>query len=252
MQPQRLISILEATAFAGRPVSVARLQSVTGLPRPTCYRLVQTLTEYGLLDLSERNGRYVIGERLTRLALLGRSDSDIRTAAAGVIKEAAVNVGDAIFLARLRTRHVEIIHVETPDDAAASFVHPGLGDRPMHACSSAKVITAFADPELQDEILDGPFERFNANTHSCRQELFDEFKQITQCGYAVCDQEIQQGVTSIAAPVKIGELGVTFSVGAVGFSSKYDVKACENTGGYLCGLAEKIELAIQLCTANDT
>lgn len=239
------------TAFAGRPISVARLQTATGLPRPTCYRLVQTLAEHGLLDVSERNGRYVIGQRLTRLALLGRSDGDISRAAAAVIKQAAVHIGDAMFLARLRTFHVEIIHVETPDKSTTSFVHPGLGDRPIHACSSAKVITAFADPELQEEILDSTFERFNANTHPCRQALIDEFKQIIKCGYAVCDQEIQLGVSSVAAPVKFREIGVTFSVGAVGFSSKYDTKTRRDIGGYLCDLATKVESAIQVCNVGD-
>ena len=165
---------MEVTAFAGRPVSVARLQSVTKLPRPTCYRFVQALVEHGLLDVSERNGRYVIGERLTRLALLGRSYSDIRGAAAELIKEAAVHVGDAICLARLRTQNVEIIHVETPDDSTSSFVHPGLGNRPIHACSSAKVIMAFADPELQNVILDSTFERSNANTLSQLPSSFEK------------------------------------------------------------------------------
>ena len=210
------------------------------------------MAEHGLLDVSERNGRYVIGERLTRLALLGRSDSDIRGATAEVIKEAAVHVGDAIFLARLRTQNVEIIHVETPDDSTSSFVHPGLGDRPIHACSSAKVIMAFADPELQNEILDSTFERFNANTLLSRQALIDEFKQIAQCGYAVCDEEIQQGVSSVAAPVKFREIGVTFSVGAVGFSSKYDAETCAEFGRYLSSLAPKIESAIQLCDVSNT
>ena len=251
LQLQRIIKLLEMTAFAGRPVSVARLQAATELPRPTCYRLVQTLTKHGLLDVSEQNGHYVIGERLTRLALLGRSDIDIRRAAATVIKDAAIYVGDAIFLARLRAHHVEIIHVETPDDATSSFVHPGLGDRPVHACSSAKVIMAFADPELQDEILDSTFERFNANTLRSRQALIDEFKKIAQCGYAVCDQEIQQGVSSVAAPVKFREIGVTFSVGAVGFSSKYDATTCAELGGYLSSLAPKVESAIQLCNVSD-
>jgi IclR family acetate operon transcriptional repressor len=247
MQLERLISILEMTAVAGRPISVANLQIATGLPRPTCYRMVQTLTNHRLLEAEAEEGRYVIGDRLIRLALLGKSDIDVRRATAGSIKEAAIHLGDATFLARLRNKQVEIIHVETPDDTTLPFIHPGLGNRPVHACSSAKAIAAFAEVELQNDIIGGVFEPFNANTHASRQALFDELKVIAECGYAECDEEIQVGISSVAAPVRFGEIGVTFSVGSVGHASKYTIPTRQKLGKYLGGLSKKVEAAIQLC-----
>ena len=65
----RLITILEAVAAAGRPLSAAELEAATGVPRPTCYRMLQTLSEHGLLQDEAGRGRYQIGERLLRLAL---------------------------------------------------------------------------------------------------------------------------------------------------------------------------------------
>ena len=47
---------------------------------------------------------------------------------------------------------------------------------------------AFAAAEIQNKILDNIFERFNDNTLVCRQVLVDEFKQITNRGYAVCNE----------------------------------------------------------------
>ena len=46
----RLITIMELVAVAGRPVSAADIQKATGLPKPTCYRLVQTLLDQGMID----------------------------------------------------------------------------------------------------------------------------------------------------------------------------------------------------------
>ncbi len=251
MQLERLINVLEMTATAGRPISVARLQAATNLPRPTCYRLVQTLNDHGLLDIQGDDGRYVIGERLIRLALLGKSDIDVRRATAGPIKQAAIHLGDATFLARLRNKQVEIIHVETPDDAATAFIHPGLGNRPLHACSSAKAIAAFAEDGLREHILGGVFDPLNENTHISPQALDSEFNTIKQTGYAVCDEEIQLGISSVAAPVKFGEIGVTFSVGVVGYANKYDSAALQEVGDYLCKLATKVEAAIQLCNVTE-
>ena len=61
-------------------------------------------------------------------------------------KQAANQYGSAFFLSRLRGKSVEIIHVETPE-TGVSYLHPGLGKRPLHACSCSKAVAAFL-PEL--------------------------------------------------------------------------------------------------------
>ena len=43
MHLDRLIAILELVAVAGRPVTASEIQKATGLPKPTCYRMMQTL-----------------------------------------------------------------------------------------------------------------------------------------------------------------------------------------------------------------
>ena len=80
MHLDRLITVLETVAVAGRPITAAELQQASGLPRPTCYRLLQTLAEHRLLDEPDAGGRYLIGERLVRIALLGQTDLDVRAA----------------------------------------------------------------------------------------------------------------------------------------------------------------------------
>ena len=125
MDLDRLISVLEVVA--GLPLSTTELQHATGLPRTTCYRLLQTLTAHRLLEDRAENSRYQIGERLLRIGLLGIADADVRRAAASRKVGAAVHFGDATFLSRHRNRGVEIIHVETPADLKRANMHPGLG-----------------------------------------------------------------------------------------------------------------------------
>ncbi len=128
------------------------MQVASGLPKPTCYRLVQTLQEQGLIEEAEGEGRYIIGDRLNRIALLGKSDVDVRRVSAPLLRTAATTFNETVFLARFRDSKVEIIHVETPEDPARAFIHPGIGERPLHACSCSKAIAAFADEEFRDSI----------------------------------------------------------------------------------------------------
>ena len=100
MHLDRLIVILEAVAIAGRAVSASEIQQATGLPRPTCYRLLQALAEQRLLD-EPSTGQYRVGERVVRLALLGQTDIDVCQAAAPTLRLAADEFGESVFLVTL-------------------------------------------------------------------------------------------------------------------------------------------------------
>ncbi len=110
---------------------------------------------------------------------------------------------------------MEIIHVETPD-TGVSFLHPGLGKRPVHACSCSKAVAAFS-PEL---FLIGELEdRLRAYTEFTVTNVNDlqaEFEIIRQRGYAECVEEIERGMCSVAAPLAPSGPGAMLSIGAAG------------------------------------
>ena len=247
MHLERLISLLEIIAVVGRPVSAGEVQLASGIPKPSCYRLIQTLLEQGLIEEPNDDGRYVIGEKLIRIALLGKSDVDVRRVSAPLLKAAATQFNETVFLARLRDSKIEIIHVETPEDPGRAFVHPGIGERPMHACSCSKAIAAFAEESFRNSILAGTLQSFTDNTKTTRAELLAEFEVIRTQGFADCDQEIDIGISSVAAPITIGSIGATFSVGTVGPVRRFGADYRQEIGGQLIQLATKISGAIQLC-----
>lgn len=249
MHLDRLISVLETVAMAGRAVSPADVQHATGLPRPTCYRLLQSLAHHRLLDEPEAASRYLIGERLKRIALLGQPDTDVCQAAAPTLRDTAIELGEAVFFSRFRDKTVEIIHVETPLDATRSYIHPGLGNRPMHACSCSKVIAAFADRTLLSDILASPLRAYTDKTKTSPDEIEHEFAAIRNCGYAQCVEEIETGVSSVAAPIRIGNLGVPFSVGATGPIRRFTRSYREKIGTRLIEVAGQISANLQLAHA---
>jgi len=248
MHLARVMKVLEAVAMAGRPVTASEVQQLTDLPRPTCYRLLHSMQAEQLLD-EVSSGRFIVGESLVRLALLGQTDVDICRSAAPTLQRAADDLGEAVFLSRFRNRGVEIIHVEVPGDAKRSFVHPGLGFRPMHACSCSKVIAAFADDTFRQDILSGPMRSFTEYTRCDPQRLSREFDQILSSGYAECVQEIELGVSSVAAPVQIGSVGALYSIGATGPVRRFTKDRRAQIGEQLCQIAQKMGHSLQVAGA---
>ena len=121
----------------------------------------------------------------------------------------------------------------------------------MHACSCSKAIAAFAEPEFQDCILSGIMKQYTEHTKITEAELRAEFAQTIKRGFADCDQEIDLGIASVAAPISIGNIGATFSVGAVGPVRRFGKEYREEIGQKLIGLSRKISGAIQLCNVGE-
>lgn len=115
----------------------------------------------------------------------------------------------------------------------------------MHACSCAKAIAAFADEKLRDQILNGPMKAYTHHTRTTRDELRKEYLEIRRRGFAECVEEIETGVSSVAAPVEIKSVGALFSVGAIGPIRRFNPKHRELLGEKLIRVAKDVALMIE-------
>ena len=213
MHLERLILILEAVGQRGAS-RVRELCEATGLPKPTTYRLVHELVGTGLLE-PNGGGTFILGARLTRICRDDNSDAQLLTLVAPELRRAANKFGAAFFLSRLRGRSVEIIHVETPE-TGVSYLHPGLGRRPLHACSCSKAIAAFLSEPLLAGALRGRLRAYTDYTLTRIEDLKTEFARIRESGYAECIEEIERGMCSVAAPLAPSGPHSTVSIGAAG------------------------------------
>lgn len=211
MHLERLAVILEIVGQKGE-ASVGEICAHSDIPKPTAYRLVNDLADAGLLD-SVARGRYAVGNRLRRVTEASQSDRLLLETIAPALREMADAHGVACFVSRLRGRSVEIIHVETPR-TGVSFLHPGLGKRPLHACSCSKAIAAFS-PDIADAMT-GRMKAYTEFTLTDPDHLGDELERIRRIGYAECVEEIERGMCSVAAPLGANGQPPTLSIGATG------------------------------------
>lgn len=211
MHLERLALILEIVGQKGE-ASVADICAHSDLPKPSAYRLVNDLTDAGFLDPLAK-GRYVVGSRLRRITKTELSDPVLLDTIGPVLHDAANSHGASFFLSRLRGNAVEIIHVETPD-TGISFLHPGLGRRPLHACSCSKAVAAFS-PAVAATVA-GRLKAYTEFTVTKLGDLETEFELIRSRGYAECVEEIERGMCSVAAPLGPSWQTPTMSIGATG------------------------------------
>jgi len=87
---------------------------------------------------------------------------------------------------------------------------------------------------------------YTQSTMVSEDALRQEFSKILACGYAECIEEIEVGVSSVAAPIQIRNIGVTFSVGSIASIRQFTESARNDIGLELIELSKKIAITIQL------
>jgi IclR family acetate operon transcriptional repressor len=232
---ERLTMILEIVGQKGE-ATVAEISTHSDIPKPTVYRLVNDLTEAGLLDPVSK-GQFAIGYRLKQITEADQSDHALLDTIAPVLRDAAETHGAAFVLSRLRGNAVEIIAVETPD-TGVSFLHPGLGKRPLHACSCSKAVAAFS-PTVA-ETISSRLRAYTEFTHTERDEVAAEFELIRTQGYAECVEEIELGMCSVAAPLGPSGQAPTMSIGATGSLRVFTPAFRKKVGKELIALANEL------------
>lgn len=237
MHLERLTSILEIVAQKGE-ATVADICTHSDLPKPSAYRLVQDLVSTGLLDPVAK-GRFTIGTRLRLITDTNHSDQLLLETIAPILKRAADEQGVSFFLSRLRGRAVEIIHVETPD-TGVSYLHPGLGKRPLHACSCSKAVVAFSPSLLSNLDMEQQLKAYTDYTITDPKIWQTELETIRERGYAECVEEIERGMCSVATPLHTTSPNTHMAIGASGSLRIFTQDFRAELGDTLATLAQDI------------
>lgn len=249
MHLERLTCILEIVGQKGE-ATVAEICAHSDLPKPSAYRIVQDLVSVGLLEPVGR-GQFTIGTRLKGITHKDHSDRTLLELIAPTLKQAATQFESAFFLSRLRGKSVEIIHVETPD-TGVSYLHPGLGKRPLHACSCSKAVAAFSPELFSIDEMEGRLRAYTEFTLTNVDDLQAEFELIRARGFAECVEEIERGMCSVAAPLSPSGPGAMLSIGATGSVRVFTPAFREKLGPQITQIAREILASIGWESAQDT
>lgn len=173
-------------AVAEHPCGLNELCARTGLPRATAHRLAVGLEVHRLLA-RDNGGMWRPGPALAELAA-GATDP-LLEAASAVLPRLREITGESVQLYRLDGNARVCVAAMEPPVGLRDTVPVGAR-LPLTAGSAAKVLLAWADPELQRTIL--------------ADAVFGEraVTEVRKRGWAQSAAERASGVASVSAPVR--------------------------------------------------
>lgn len=179
----------------GEPLTFTQLCDEAGYPRSTTSRILAALERRGLLRRDEAGG-WTPGAIIEQYARENGRHGRLIRAAAPFMNRLGDITGETINLGVSAGRGV--IQVAQVDSSYFLGSRNWIGvEVPAHTSSMGKVLYAYGVLTLPN----GPLERITPNTVTSIRTLAAEFATIRRQGYAVTVDELEVGLTGIAAPV---------------------------------------------------
>lgn len=209
------MDVLRAVAAAGDGCSPASIADTTGVPRPTVYRLLETLESLGLVERND--GEWTIGYELVRLGRSADLSRALALRAHPVLEELVATTGETAMLAvPRRGAYVDVIsQVDAPNLLG---VMPWVGRPvPTHASVAGKLLIAdLSDADRAHFCASFGFPSLTAHTITDPAAFDAELRTVAKQGFAETVDELEQGLSGIGAPIRQAPGGLVGVVGIYG------------------------------------
>jgi len=199
---ERSLDILEALAAAHPGTGIADLSQQVSLRASTVHRLLATLVLRGYARQNSQNGQYSLGPRALQLGRAFHDRSDLRAEAHPFLQQLVAASGET---ANLSIRdNGEAIYIDQVQSARVVRIFAEIGRRvPLHSTGCGKVLLAFLEPaERSHYAAEHGLPAYTPHTITTTQELERALAEIRQRDFATDNEEQDEGVRCVAAPVR--------------------------------------------------
>jgi DNA-binding IclR family transcriptional regulator len=197
----RAFSILDALAGNEASLSAVELGQRLKLNKTTVHRLLAVLEYNRFVERDRESGRYRLGLKLVEMGAIALSRVDLHRLARPFVEKLAAETGETAHLGILRQN--EVISLVNAEGRHSLRTPSTVGRRsPVHCTSLGKVLLAFQPKTVIDGVL--RVYRFKAYTRQTIRSVTRfrrELARVQQAGYALDDEEFEDGLTCIGAPV---------------------------------------------------
>ena len=207
--------VLKVFSQAESELGISSIAQRLGLAKSTVHRLAVTLAGEGFLEQNPQNGRYRLGLSLFSLGALVRQRMDVSNQAHSLLGALRDLTQESIHLAILD--ETSIVYLYNMESAQAIGTRSYIGSRkPAFCTSEGRALLAFSAPELVATVLKEELVARTPKTTTNAKALRLMLDEVRQLGYATDDEESENGMRSVAAPIRDISGRVIAAVGLAG------------------------------------
>ena len=209
------LDILEEFVGKGDEFGVAGLSRRLNLQKNKVFRILATLEHRRYVEQNPVTGNYRLGLKNLHLGQTFVNQMGLLRQARPVQESLVKACNETVYVAVMRD--FQIVNLDVVESGLPVRVVPRVGQRlPLYCTASGKVIAAALSEHLLHEYVQTrELKSYTPHTISNPDELIDHLKSVVALGYAVDDEELEDGVKGVGAPIRdysgktIGAVSIT-------------------------------------------
>jgi IclR family pca regulon transcriptional regulator len=197
---ERGLRVLRAFSAEHSSLTLTQAAQLTGLTRATVRRSLHTFAKLGYVALDGK--QFQLTPQVLDLGYAYLSSAQIGDIAQPYMEALSEQINESVSVAVLDS--FEIVYVARIPTKRIMRIGLALGSRlPALATSMGRMIVADLPSDKRKEFVrSAPLRRLTTTTITKRSELVNVLDKIHKQGWALLDQELEEGVRSIAAPIR--------------------------------------------------
>lgn len=200
---ERALSLLDHVAEQGQ----VRFQDIVeyGIPKSSAHGLLATLVSSGWLEYSEDTRQYQLGLHAWQVGQAYDGHRGLLEAAAPVMDELVLRMGETVQLARLEG--IENVYIAIRQSPHPMRMASSVGMRlHSHATGIGKaLLSTLPDGEAKRRLSAVALPRLTENTETEVEKLMHVIGRVRELGFAVDEEEFIAGCRCVAVPLTSDE-----------------------------------------------
>ncbi|MDV6013688.1 IclR family transcriptional regulator [Haloechinothrix sp. LS1_15] len=223
----RGLAVITAFGEHAPELTLSEVARATGLTRAAARRFLLTLSDLGYV---RSDGRYFsLTAKVLELGYSYLSSMSLPEVAQPHLERLSTEVGESSSVSVLDG--TDIVYVARVAVSRIMTVAINVGTRfPAHATSMGHVLLAGLDERALREYLEvAPLERITPHTITRPEALRAELTTVRDQGWALVDQELEEGLRSLAAPIRGRGGAVVAAVNVSSHASRASLESMRQT-----------------------
>lgn len=215
----RGLVVIQAFTPHSPQMTISQLSLRTGLSRAAVRRCLYTLCKLGFAG-ADAAQRYSLRPKMLSLANTYTASSTLANAAQPILERMSAQLGESFSVATLDGE--DIVYIARTSVTRVMSVDLHIGSRlPAFCTSMGRVLLAWLpQDQLEAFLARVALTPFTPRTVDSVDKLRSILRNVRRNGYALCDQEFEVGLRSIAVPVQAPNGRVVATVNLSGNASR--------------------------------
>lgn len=213
---ERANDILKCFSLLKPELSLVEISQMTGIPKPTVFRILSTLEEARLVQRTEDSQKYAVGITCFELGSVYLGHLSVERIARPTMEDLTDTIGMTINLGMYDDG--KVVYLATSDQPGVMRYSPIIGYRHYVHCSALGkiLVSPLSDDQIRNILKIHGMPELSSYTITNQDHYLDEINKVRNQGFAEDNQEGAIGIYCLAVPIYNHKGKISFSISASG------------------------------------